>query len=54
MKTWGSGCIDQRFLGLGSSWSGLLYAPAALLPGKEPSLPFGYEDGWALQPVWTT
>jgi hypothetical protein len=25
----------------------------ALPPGKEPPVPIGQEDGWALEPVWT-
>jgi hypothetical protein len=31
---WGSGRIDPRILDLGTSWSGQLYAPAALPPGE--------------------
>jgi hypothetical protein len=31
-EVWGSGCINPRFLDLGTSWSGQLYAPAALPP----------------------
>jgi hypothetical protein len=33
--------------------SGQLHAPAALLPGKEPLVPIGYEAGWAPEPFWT-
>jgi hypothetical protein len=31
--------------------SGQFHAPAALPPGKEPSVPIGYEAGWAPEPV---
>jgi hypothetical protein len=31
--------------------SGQLHAPAALPPGKEPSVPIRYEAGWAPEPV---
>jgi hypothetical protein len=34
--------------------SGQLHASAALLPGKEPPIPSGYEVGWTPEPVWTT
>jgi hypothetical protein len=30
----GSGCIDPRILGVGTSWSGQLHAPFTLPPGK--------------------
>jgi hypothetical protein len=30
-----------------------LHAPAALPPGKEPLVPFGWEAGWAPEPFWT-
>jgi len=33
--------------------SGQLHAPAALPPGKEPSVPIGYEAGWTPEPFWT-
>jgi hypothetical protein len=33
--------------------SGQLYAPAALLTGKEPLVPIGLEVGWAPESVWT-
>jgi hypothetical protein len=33
--------------------SGLIHAPAALLPGKEPAVPIGEEAGWAPEPIWT-
>jgi len=33
--------------------SGQLYSTDSLSSGKEPSIPIGYEAGWALQPVWT-
>jgi len=29
-----------------------IHAPAALLPGKKPLLPIGYEAGWDPVPVW--
>jgi hypothetical protein len=32
--------------------SGLIHAPAALPPGKDPSVPIVQEDGWAPEPVW--
>jgi hypothetical protein len=31
--------------------SGQLHAPAALLPGKEPLVPIGWEGGWAPESV---
>jgi hypothetical protein len=31
--------------------SGELQAPAALSPGKEPPVPYGYEAEWAPEPV---
>jgi hypothetical protein len=34
--------------------SGQLHAPAALLPGKEPPIPIGYEVDWTSETVWTT
>jgi hypothetical protein len=34
--------------------SGQLHTLAALPPGKEPSVPLGYEAGWAPEPVWTS
>jgi hypothetical protein len=34
--------------------SGQLEASAALLPGKEPSVPIAWNAGWAREPVWTT
>jgi hypothetical protein len=34
--------------------SGQLHAPAALPPGKEPSVPIEYEVGWTPDPVLTT
>jgi hypothetical protein len=33
--------------------SGELHALAALSPGKEPLITFGYEAGWAPEPAWT-
>jgi len=33
--------------------SGQLHAPAALLLGKEPLVPIGWEAEWAPEPVWT-
>jgi hypothetical protein len=30
-----------------------LHAPAALPPGKQRSVPFAWETGWAPEPVWT-
>jgi len=33
--------------------SGHLHAPVALPSGKEPPVSFGYEVGWASEPVWT-
>jgi hypothetical protein len=45
MKTYGG--VD--FLGPGQ-----LHAPTALPPGKDPSVPIGYEAGWTPGPVWTT
>jgi hypothetical protein len=33
--------------------NGQLHAPAALLPGKEPPVPIGWETGRASEPVWT-
>jgi len=33
--------------------SGQLHAPTALVPGKQPSIPSGYEAVWAAEPVWT-
>jgi hypothetical protein len=33
--------------------SGQLHAPAALLPGKEPSEPIGQEAGWTQEAFWT-
>jgi hypothetical protein len=30
-----------------------LHAPAALPPGKEPSVPIGWEAGRTPEPVWT-
>jgi hypothetical protein len=47
---WGSACIGPRFLIsvlVGSEWSAS--RPRQLYP----PVPIGYEDGWALQPVWT-
>jgi hypothetical protein len=42
MKTyWGSEGIAPRILDLGTRLSGQFYAPAALLPGKEPLVPIG-------------
>jgi hypothetical protein len=39
---WGNGCIDPRFLDLGTGWwCGQLHALVALPPGKEPSVPIG-------------
>jgi hypothetical protein len=32
--------------------SGQLHAPAALPRGKESLEPFGYEAGWASEPIW--
>jgi hypothetical protein len=29
-----------------------LHATATLVPGKEPLVPTGWEDGWAPEPVW--
>jgi hypothetical protein len=34
--------------------SGQLHAPAALPPGKEPTVPTGQEVGWAPEPILTT
>jgi hypothetical protein len=34
--------------------SGQLHGSAALLPGKEPTVPIGYRAGWATESVWTT
>jgi hypothetical protein len=34
--------------------SGQLHDLTALAPGKEPSVPIGYEAGWTPEPVWTT
>jgi hypothetical protein len=52
---WGSGCIDPRILDLGTSYRcGQLHAPAALSPGKEPSVPIGQTAGWVPEPVWKT
>jgi hypothetical protein len=34
--------------------SGQLHSPTTLPPGKEPSVPIGYEFGWTPQSVWTT
>jgi hypothetical protein len=34
--------------------SGQLHAPAALPPGKVPTVLIGYEAGWAVESVWTT
>jgi hypothetical protein len=34
--------------------SGQIHAPAALPPGKEPSVPIEYEVGWTPDPVWMT
>jgi hypothetical protein len=31
---------------------GQLHAPVALLPGREPSVPIGYEAGLTPEPVW--
>jgi hypothetical protein len=31
-----------------------LHALAALLPGKETTIPIGYEAGWAPEAVWKT
>jgi hypothetical protein len=33
--------------------SGQLYVPAALFPGKELPVPFGYEAVWVAEAVWT-
>jgi hypothetical protein len=33
--------------------SGKLHVPAALLPGKEPTVAIGWEVGWAPKSVWT-
>jgi hypothetical protein len=33
--------------------SGQFRAPVALLLGKEPLVPTGYDAGYALEPVWT-
>jgi len=33
--------------------SSQLHSPAALLPGKEPLVPIGWEAGWVLESVWT-
>jgi hypothetical protein len=43
--------MDPRFLDL-MKVSGQLHIPAALPPGKEPSLPIGWAE-WAPEPVWT-
>jgi len=32
--------------------TGQLHDLAALLPGKEPLVPIGYEAGWIPEPVW--
>jgi hypothetical protein len=34
--------------------SGQLHVPAALIPGKEPSVLIRQEVEWAPEPVWTT
>jgi hypothetical protein len=33
---------------------GQLHASAALLPGKEQQLAFGYKVGWTPEPIWTS
>jgi hypothetical protein len=38
----GSGCVDRRFLDLGS---GQLHAPGTLPPAKQPPVPIGWEVG---------
>jgi hypothetical protein len=35
----------------GRKWSA--HTLAALIPGKEPVVPIGYEHGWAPEPMWT-
>jgi hypothetical protein len=50
----GSGGIAPCIFNLGirRRWvSSQLHAPAALLPGKEPPVPTGWEAGWAPEPV---
>jgi hypothetical protein len=41
----GSGCIHSSILDLGTSWSGQIYAPAALTPAKKSLISIGYEGG---------
>jgi hypothetical protein len=44
---WGSGCTDPRFL------STSVLRPCRFTPSKEPSIPIGWEAGWAPEPIWT-
>jgi hypothetical protein len=53
MKAYG-GVDVQPYVFLTSAQVGQFHAPAALLPGKEPSVPIGYEAVWAPVPVGTT
>jgi hypothetical protein len=49
---WVNGCIDSRFLHLGTiggEWSAS--RPCRFTPQKEPSLPIVKKVGWALEPV---
>jgi hypothetical protein len=52
---WGNGSIDPFILLPRHEMevSGQLHAPAALLLGKDPLVPVGFEAGWAPEPFWT-
>jgi hypothetical protein len=51
MKTYKSKCSWSRHE---PEVTVLLYVPAALPLGKEPTLPIWEQTGWAPEPVWTT
>jgi hypothetical protein len=42
-----------RILDLGTRRWVVSFMPLILPSGKEPSIPVGWEAGWALEPVWT-
>jgi hypothetical protein len=48
-KYGGGGCLDPRFLDLGTSW-----APTALQQRNETPVPIGYEAGLVPEPVLTS
>jgi hypothetical protein len=52
----GNGCIDPRFLDLGTSWRSVVsFTLQPFYPrGKSTLAPILKETGWAPEPVWTT